>query len=335
MRIAIIDNTISREFVKEITGAEVNSYQIIDGYCLPDYSTKNYLSHGSVCTALATEFIHDAEYFSVSVAPRALADFSISNLCIALDWCYKNQIEYICMSVGTENWLGAKPMISATKQLADIGSTVVCAVSPKLSLTFPACYPWTVAVCYDKGCNGIRRSDTMCSGYDVVVGPFYSFVLDQLSRCDLFFSNRTSSMAVPYFMGWYVQNNEVRCLPKEGPTIRKRGLKQMQCEIPIVRIIHSDVYQIKSLCRLLQQKDYMAALLSDRIETDWSQLFVHVRNAADIRCALNALQNAGIALLDIDLNQTYVRTFYDLEVDADYSFIDESKFYDLILREFS
>ncbi|MBS6183256.1 MAG: hypothetical protein KH921_21100, partial [Erysipelotrichaceae bacterium] len=141
MRIAVIDNYISCGFVKEMTGAAIETYQISGGCCRPCQEDRRSFSHGSICAALMVEFTPGAEHIGISVAPNGQEDFSIANICLALEWCCKNQIPFICMSIGTVNWLGARPMQSVTKKLSDSGSTMICAVSPDKKLTFPACYP--------------------------------------------------------------------------------------------------------------------------------------------------------------------------------------------------
>ena len=321
MKIAIIDNYISNEFVKEMTGEPIKSYHVIDGCCLPYQDSSKSLSHGSVCAAIMVEFSPQVEHIGISVASNSQDDFSIPNICLALDWCYKNQIQYICMSIGTNNWLGARPMQAVTKALSESGSTLICAVSPERELTYPACYPWVIAVSYEEECKYIMQNIVSCSTYDVVVGYFHSETLRKLSQHDNFFLKRSSSMAVPFFLGQLIKSIDISALPYEYPHKKALSFDYARCTTPIVSVVHENINKIKEFNLLLQNCGYMSALISKRLNMDWTQLNVRVNDESEITIALNAVRNANIILFDADGLPDGIGSIWDLTIDlCTYSF---------------
>lgn len=300
MRVAIIDKYISEKEVFDLTGKKFFSIAITDkGDVKYEFSGKNsYLSHGSVCAALLAEFVTGSDYIAISVAPNRSDNFAIQNICYALNWCLDNRINYICISAGTTNWLGSQPMLSLTKQLSENGTTIIAAVSPDSTLTFPASYPWVIGVQYQRECRFINWVSSTSVGYDAVVGDFQSDVLDALSKQDDFFRTRSSSMAVPYFLSYFMRHESFPFYPKAHLSPKDSELHKISYKIPIVWVQGEKTTTLLTLMYEFQRQKYMTALVTADVITDWSKLVVNVKDYSSFNNALIALRNASMILVD-------------------------------------
>ena len=60
-RLVVIDDQISPALVQELCGKKIETWRIEDGACVPDRSPIHTRSHGTVCAALAGEFLPELE----------------------------------------------------------------------------------------------------------------------------------------------------------------------------------------------------------------------------------------------------------------------------------
>lgn len=315
MRIAIIDKYISEKEVFSLTGKNVHPIAITGNgdECGKLIDNAPLLSHGTVCAALLTEFVLDSDYIAISVAPNKNDDFVVQNICYALSWCLNNPTDYICISAGTTNWRASQPMKSLTKRLSESGTKIVAAVSPDSALTFPACYPWVIGVQYEEDCRSINWVSSSSLGYDAVVGNFDSNVLNNLSQQDDFFKTRSSSMAVPYFVGHLMRHEIFPFYPKDCFCMTDSKLQEYIQKIPIVRVMSKEIDVLVNLMREFQENEYMAALITIGIDTDWSKLIVNAYDYFSFYSAVIALKNASIILVDSRC------TFFSGKIGFDYS----------------
>lgn len=268
-----------------------------------------HLSHGTVCTALLAEAVPSAQIIGISVAPKAPFQLLIPDVCAALSWCLDREISCICMSLGTTNWLGAQPLISLAKKLAEQGTAIFCAVDPSGRLTFPACYSWAIAISCDESLLSLRRC-APASGADYEMGWFPSQILDRLSLEEPFYLHRTSSMAVPYVAGLWAKKRGILAAEPSADAAPEFPPP----EIPVIRCIHGG-RSCALLAERFQREEYMAAVLSDTLATDWSRLTVRVNTAGDMGMAFHALGEAGLVLLDFESAALLEKVAPDLEVD--------------------
>lgn len=324
MRVAVIDNSISPEAVYELAGRRILGYEVHNGSCQPSVTEGFSRSHGTVCAALAAEFAPEAELLGISVGQGE--DFSVANVCLALDWCLQNGAACICMSIGTTNWLGARQLAESTRELAERGVKLFCAVTPSGCLTFPACYPWAVGVSLDESvdCDG-STTGIVCSpasrrGCFLRVGHFSSAVLDRLCRENSFFQTRTSSMAVPFAAGYYLREGGLSGLPsqRETPLSGENILAAVEgWKIPVVRVRGGaqGMARAWALLEKFQQDGYMTALASHCRETDWSRLVVRVETLSDLAEAMTALGEASLVLLECSGERAFSGQVWDFEID--------------------
>lgn len=67
--------------------------------------------------------------------------------------------------------------------------------------------------------------------------------------------------------------------------------------MPVVAVI-GPIESMKELLALLQRESYQAALLTDRVETDWNHMVLRI-GAENLASWVKPLAEAGILLLDV------------------------------------
>ena len=177
-RLVVIDDQIPPALVQELCGKKIETWRIEDGVCVPDRSPIHTRSHGTVCAALAGEFLPELELVGISTGGNGGAQ--VENVCAALEWCLQDGAAVVCMSMGVTCGLDLARMETATRALRQAGCWVFCASSNGGKLTFPAAYPWTVGVKFDPTAREVQQVDPRWS-CDVAVGLFQSQVLDKLA----------------------------------------------------------------------------------------------------------------------------------------------------------
>ena len=83
--------------------------------------------------------------------------------------------------------------------------------------------------------------------------------------------------------------------------------------MPVVAVT-GPVGKMKELLALLQKESYQAALLTDRAETDWVDMVLHVE-VEGFASWVKPLAEAGILLLDVSGELAKLKHFSDYDVD--------------------
>lgn len=260
-RLVVIDDQISPALVQELCGKKIEAWKIREGVCVPDSSPIHTRSHGTVCAALAGEFLPEMELVGISTGGNGGAQ--VENVCAALEWCLQNGAAVVCMSMGVTCGLDLARMGTAARALRQAGCWVFCASSNGRKLTFPAAYPWTVGVKFDPTAREVQQVDPRW-GCDVAVGLFQSQVLDKLAEEEPFFHARTNSLAVAMAASQVLQAGGVDHLPVKSQKLWvPDGNKAFQSwEKPVVRLLHS-WGKWEALLEEFSRQSYWPALLSD------------------------------------------------------------------------
>lgn len=165
---------------------------------------------------------------------------------------------------------------------------------------------------YEPGISGLYREENSPIGRNVVVGNFSSCVLDKLAVENPFFEYRTNSMAAPYALGKTVSEEaSLSDLPRWID--QKTAKLPKELPMPVVAVT-GPMGKMKKLLALLQKESYQAALLTDRAETDWVDMVLHIE-AEDFTAWVKPLAEAGILLLDVAEELAKLKHFSDYDVD--------------------
>lgn len=202
MKIVLIDDYISRTAVQELSGETVNTLFSVKGKTDHQANGAYALrSHGTICASiLASVMPRHVELHTISTHNKD-STITLENVCTALGWCLKGPPDYICMSLGSSNWLEVKKLGQITKQLADAGSRIFAACANNGHVVFPAAYSWVTGIRYESGIIGLYQERDLPIGNNIIVGDFTTPVLEKLERENVFFMSRTNSMAAPYALG--------------------------------------------------------------------------------------------------------------------------------------
>ena len=296
-RLVVIDDQISPALVQELCGKKIETWRIEDGVCVPDRSPIHTRSHGTVCAALAGEFLPEMELVGISTGGNGGAQ--VENVCAALEWCLQDGAAVVCMSMGVTCGLDLARMETATRALRQAGCWVFCASSNGGKLTFPAAYPWTVGVKFDPTAREVQQVDPRW-GCDVAVGLFQSQVLDKLAEEEPFFHARTNSLAVAMAASQVLQAGGVDHLPVKSQKLWvPDGNKAFQgWEKPVVRLLHSRG-KWEALLEEFSRQSYWPVLLSDQVETDWSKMAARVCCLEEAAALLPQLVETAILFLEV------------------------------------
>lgn len=269
-------------------------------------------SHGTVCASILAETMPKSHYLvpiSVAIDDTVIR---MENLCKTLSWCVENPPNYLCMSLGTTNWLETAQLAQLTKELAAEGTKIFAACANNGHIAFPAAYPWVTGVRYHPGAAGLCREDDSPVGSNIVVGDFTTQVLEKIARENSFFESRTNSMAAPYALGKLLAEG---LTVGDLPLWQKHDQIEKLDELPMPAVaLQGPLEAMKELLALLQRESYQAALLTDRQGADWASMVLHA-TARDFPSWITPLAEAGILLLDRESSLASWCKYADYHVD--------------------
>lgn len=310
--IVVIDNWISPMSLHKKAGHSIQVIQIQEGKYIPQNDERYSNSHGTICASILAEALPEHIHLTGYSCSCNDEKPSLDGVCTALEDCLEKRPAYISMSIGSENWLETSKLAELTKKLADAGTRIFAACANKGYIAFPAAYPWVTGVRYESGISGLYREKNAPIGCDLVVGDFSSSVLDKMSVENPFFECRTNSMAAPYALGRIVAGGiGLSDLPLWAGVANA----DIPAELPMpVVAVTGPIESMKELLALLQRKSYQAALLTDRSESDWREMVLHVEGEG-FASWVKPLAEAGILLLDVEGVLDQLRRFSDYTVD--------------------
>lgn len=310
--IVVIDNWISPVSLQKKAGHSIQVIQIQEGKYIPQNDERYSNSHGTICASILAEALPEHVHLTGYSCPGDEGRPSLDGVCTALETCLEKRPAYISMSIGSENWLETSKLAELTKKLADAGTRIFAACANKGYIAFPAAYPWVTGVRYEPGISGLYQEENSPIGCNIVVGDFSSSVLDKMSVENPFFECRTNSMAAPYALGRIVAGGiDLSDLPMWAGA----PCADIPAELPMpVVAVTGPIESMKELLALLQRESYQAALLTDRVETDWNHMVLRI-GAENFASWVKPLAEAGILLLDVGGELDQLRRFSDYTVD--------------------
>lgn len=204
VRAVVIDNGLNQRIYNELTGKKIKAYHIENSYDLVENGDAEYcdLSHGTLCTALLTEFTEDAEIISISLTDGGRPP--LFHFEAAVLWCLNHSVDLICMSMGVTSWLEINPFLPLFECLAKNNIIVVAAASNDGWITYPSSLSSVLGVRYCKHdsegrTHHITLIDNPVDGTDIETDLPKSSVLQRLK--DIFHLktiSNSNSMAAPY-----------------------------------------------------------------------------------------------------------------------------------------
>lgn len=312
IKLVCIDNWISYGILQLLYDRCINFYYVNDSKIFNQKSAEVSRSHGTICASILAETMPDSAELTTISTTDGNRPIMIGNVCIALEWCMNESPDYLCMSIGSENWLETEELGKLTKQLADKGTRIFAACANNGHIVFPAAYPWVTGIRYEPGTACFYQEKNSPIGSNLIVGDFTTSVLEQLAAENSFFKCRTNSMATPYALGKMLSKDlALADLPMwEG---RNSPKKVGEWPMPVVALC-GPFQQMKELLALLQKESYQAALLTSRSETDWIRMVLHTtfKNLSEW---VKPLEKAGILLIDAESSLDSIQECADCLID--------------------
>jgi hypothetical protein len=203
IRAVIIDNGLNKRIYQELTGKRIKVYRIEKHNYLIEEGDKEYcgLSHGTVCTAILTEFAEDSEIISISLADGGKPP--LYHFKAAILWCLNHSVDVICMSMGVTSLLEINPLLPLFERLAENNIIVVAAASNDGWITYPASLPSVLGVKYRKEESKdlplyTAIIDNPVDEIDIETDLPKSLALQQLRENYHYSSAISNSMAAPF-----------------------------------------------------------------------------------------------------------------------------------------
>ena len=109
------------------------------------------LGHGTAICALLQAMAPDAELFAVKVFDRRLAT-TASNVLRGIDWCVRNGIDVINLSLGTSNPEHRALFVAAVERVRATGASLVSAFEGNGMPMLPGSLPGVIGVVEDAEC---------------------------------------------------------------------------------------------------------------------------------------------------------------------------------------
>lgn len=310
--VTIVDNFISPKGVFELSGITFTVCK--SNGCLQsgEMHIERTRSHGTICSAILVALLpacFEMTGFSCYSDER---NADIHKVCASLQYCSTYHPDFLCMSIGSTNWLETKKLANLTKELADAGTKIFAACANDRHITFPSAYPWVTGVRFEPGLSGLYREEASPIGCNIVVGEFTTSVLENLARENRFFKFRTNSMATPYALGTMVAKKlAMSDLPKWTGGHPAKEIPEIP--MPIIAL-RGPLKKLKDLLFLFQEENYRAALLTDRQDADWTSMVLRI-NAEDFLAWILPLAEASILLLDTECSLASLSKYADNTLD--------------------
>lgn len=192
IKIAIIDNGINERFIK----SELEQSIVIDemGICIVD--TKNIdqqqFQHGTNCAMILEKYCSDCHLISIRILDEN-GRGTIKSIYPALEWCYKNQIRLINLSLGTVDFRDCEKLKALVNECAAKGMIIISATANSGFVSYPASFTNVIGVATTNSPLSYSK-DYMQMGIDSIVPSEH-----MVKMCDKEIKTSLSnSYAAPY-----------------------------------------------------------------------------------------------------------------------------------------
>ena len=132
----------------------------------------DYIGHGTAVAGAIREKVHDVILIAVKVFDRALTT-NIEAIVKAVDWCSRNEIDVINLSLGTINNDHRRLIEECISNASEKGSIVVAARQMSGQSSLPGCLPSVVGVEADWELNRDRYAFKRVDGDVVFLASAY------------------------------------------------------------------------------------------------------------------------------------------------------------------
>lgn len=142
IKIAIIDNGINASLLKKNLK---NSMSVSKkGICISDINNQNF-QHGTNCAMIIQKYCLNCDIISIRILDEN-GKGTIEHFRPALEWCYKENIHLINLSLGTVHFRDCEKLRCLINEYTAKGIIIVAATSNSGFMTYPACFTNVIGV---------------------------------------------------------------------------------------------------------------------------------------------------------------------------------------------
>ncbi|MCM1083969.1 MAG: S8 family serine peptidase [Clostridium sp.] len=167
IRIAIIDNGINEFFIKSVIEKSIAIDE--NGNCIADTTNMDWqqCQHGTNCAMILEKYCADCCLISIRILDEN-GKGSIKSIYPALEWCRKNQIRLINLSLGTVDFRDCEKLRTLINECAFNGMIIIAATANSGFVSYPASFTNVIGVATT--CSPLSYSnDYMQMGIDTIV----------------------------------------------------------------------------------------------------------------------------------------------------------------------
>lgn len=192
IRIAIIDNGVNEIFIKE--GLEKSITIDENGICIADVQNwdRQHFLHGTKCAMILEKYCPDCRLISIRILDEN-GTGAIKSIYPALEWCFKNHVRLINLSLGTSDFRNCEELRTLINEYVVKGLIIIAATANSGFVSFPASFTNVIGVAAT-GSPLSYVNDYMQLGIDTVVPSEHIVkIYNQKLKTEL-----SNSYAAPY-----------------------------------------------------------------------------------------------------------------------------------------
>lgn len=147
MRIGVIDDYLAENVVSRFE--RIQRYKVHKGKVKNVIENRmNYgITHGTSCCSILNNYIdHPGKYSLVHIDIMNNNQLDIRNFIAALTFCLNNQVDILCLSIGTTILSNANKIYPVIKRLSEKGVFIIAASSNANLVTYPAAFEEVMGV---------------------------------------------------------------------------------------------------------------------------------------------------------------------------------------------
>lgn len=196
MNIALIDdgveiNSLTKEYVCEFLEIK----DVSAGFEKQTANINSH-SHGTICASIIRKMAKSAKLYSLKILDTNSLSASTDKLVRAFEWCLKNDIHIINLSLGTVNSRDFNTIQKWVRTLVKSGKIIVAAVNNKNTYTLPASLPEVIGVSSEESLSGFKFVKESIIGVDILAGSKHPVKLNSEESITTPFCNSYAAPAV-------------------------------------------------------------------------------------------------------------------------------------------
>lgn len=172
IKIAIIDNGVNELYIKRSIKKSIIIFE--GNICVDETKNKDYqnFQHGTNCALILEKYCADCCLISIKILDEN-GRGTIKSIYPALEWCYKNQIRLINLSLGTVDFRDCEKLKTLINEYAVKGMIIIAATANSGFVSYPASFTNIIGVATIG--SPLRYSkDYMQMGIDAIVQSEHS-----------------------------------------------------------------------------------------------------------------------------------------------------------------